>query len=310
VTRPPRPPASLLGLVLVLVTLIGACGGGGQPSAPAHGDALHVVATTTMFADMVTQVGGEHVTVTSLVPKGGEVHTFDPTPADVRRLTDADLVVRNGLGLDDWLAALVADAGSAAPVVALAEDLEGVEYLAGAEADEPVNPHLWLDPVLAARYAERIAEALSAADPDNAPRYEAGREAFAEELAELDREIAAAFEAIPEADRNVIAFHDAFPYFAARYGLAIDGTIVSAPGQDPSAGDLADLIRVVEAQGVKAILAEAQFNDDLAQTIAQETGATVVSGLLTESTGDATNDSYAEAMRWNARQVAAALGAG
>ena len=113
-----------------------------------------------MFADLVARIGGEHVTATSLVPRGGEVHTFDPTPSDVRRLIDADLVVRNGLGLDDWLAALVADSGSAAPVVALAEDLDGVEYLAGGEPGEPVNPHLWLDPRLAARYADRIGRLL------------------------------------------------------------------------------------------------------------------------------------------------------
>jgi ABC-type Zn uptake system ZnuABC Zn-binding protein ZnuA len=293
-------------MIAAALAVLGACAPS-DASAPADPDALTVVATTTMFADLVNQVGGEHVAVTSLVPKGGEVHTFDPTPSDVRRLTDADLVVRNGLGLDDWLAALVADAGSGAPVVALAEDLEGVPYLAGEEPDEPVNPHLWLDPQLAVRYVDRIADALIAADPDNAPDYEAGRDAYAAELARLDADIEAAFEGIPEAERTVIAFHDAFPYFAARYGLTIDGTIVSAPGQDPSAGDLADLIRVVEERGVRAILAEAQFNDDLAQTIAQETDATVVSGLLTESTGDAPNDTYVEAMRWNAEQIAAAL---
>ena len=191
--------------------------------------------------------------------------------------------------------------------MALAEDLPGVAYIAGDEPGEPVNPHLWLDVEYAAKYAERIAEALAAADPEHAADYEASLAAYATELAALDAEAAETLGSIPEADRTVIAFHDAFPYFAAAYGLTVDGTIVSAPGQDPSAGDLADLIRVVEANGVKAILAEAQFNDDLARTIADETGATVVSDLLTDSVGDAPQDTYVGAMRWNVEQVAAAL---
>ena len=298
-------------VALVLVAaIVAACGGTGSTSPGPGADTVDVVATTTMFADLVAQVGGEHVTVTSLVPKGGEVHTFDPTPSDVRRLNDADLVVRNGLGLDDWLAALVADSGSAAPVVALAEDLDGVEYLAGEEPEEPVNPHLWLDPQLAARYADRIGAALTQADPDHAADYAANLAAFQAELQAFDDEAAETFDAIPEADRTVIAFHDAFPYLARRYGLVIDGTIVSAPGQEPSAGDIAGLIRVVEERGVRAILAEAQFNDALARTIADETGATVVAGLLTESVGDAPQDTYLGAMRFNVERIATALAGG
>jgi ABC-type Zn uptake system ZnuABC Zn-binding protein ZnuA len=296
----------LLAIALVVATLA-ACGGGAQSDASIDPDAVRVIATTTMFADLAAEVGGEHVAVSSLVPKGGEVHTFDPTPSDVRRLNDADLVVRNGLGLDDWLAALVSDSGSSAPVVALAEHLDGVAYLAGDEPNEPVNPHLWLDPQLAARYVDRIGESLAAADPDHAADYAANVAAYQAELQAFDEEAVATFAAIPEADRTVIAFHDAFPYFARRYGLTVDGTIVSAPGQDPSAGDLAALIRVVEQRGVKAILAEAQFNDALARTIAGETGAIVVSGLLTESVGDAPQDTYLGAMRFNVEGIAAAL---
>jgi manganese/iron transport system substrate-binding protein len=296
--------------LIIVAALLVACGGAGSASPGTGAETTRVVATTTMFADLVAQVGGEHVTVTSLVPKGGEVHTFDPTPSDVRRLNDADLVVRNGLGLDDWLAALVADSGSSARVVALAEDLEGVEYLAGEEPGEPVNPHLWLDPQLASRYADRIAEELATADPARAGDYTRNLAAFQAELQAFDDEAAATFDAIAEADRTVIAFHDAFPYFARRYGLTIDGTIVSAPGQDPSAGDLAELIRVVDERGVRAILAEAQYNDALARTIADETGATVVSGLLTESVGDAPQDTWLGAMRFNVEQIAAALSGG
>jgi ABC-type Zn uptake system ZnuABC Zn-binding protein ZnuA len=308
--RRPAPAALLLAILVLLVPLLAACDAtGDRPAASSPGDdTIRVVTTTTILADLVRQVGGDRVTVDSLVPKGGEVHTFDPTPSDMRRIADADLVLVNGLGLDDWLAGLVDDAGTAAPVVRLGEDLEGVEYLAGGEHEgEDVNPHLWLNVAYAAKYAGRIAEALVAADPAHAADYESGLAAYAATLAQLDQDARATLGAIPEANRTVIAFHDAFPYFAAAYGLTIDGTIVDAPGQEPSAGEVSALIRAIRDQGIRAIFAEAQFNDDLVRTIADETGAAVVSDLYTDSVGDAPQDTYESMMRWNVDQVVAAL---
>ena len=295
-------------LVLVLALVVAACGGA-APSGDAPAGPLRVVTTTTVLADLVAQVGGSRVHVDSLVPKGGEVHTFDPTPSDVRRVAEADVVFLNGLGLDDWLAGLVADAGSTAPVVELGEDLPGATYLAGGlagsdgHAGEDVNPHLWLDASYAAKYAERIGEALAAADAPGAEAYRDGAAAYAGILTDLDAELRAKMDTIPRSDRTVISFHDAFPYFAAAYGLTIDGTIVDAPGQDPSAAQIAELVRVVREKGIHAIFAEAQFSEDLARTIADETGATVVSGLYTDSTGDAPQDTYAGLMRWNVDRV-------
>jgi zinc/manganese transport system substrate-binding protein/manganese/iron transport system substrate-binding protein len=313
-TAPRRLLHPLVVVVLAAGVLVAACGPGADasPSSATGGDAVDVVATTTIFADMVRQVGGDRVRVESLVPKGGEVHTFDPTPSDVRRVTDAELVVRNGLGLDDWLAGLVADAGTDAPVVALAEDLDGVTLLEGAGHEdegegEEFNPHLWMNVAYAALYADRIAEALTAVDPDGSAAYAEGLAAYRETLAELDAYAQMEIGAVPEANRNVVAFHDAFPYFAAAYGLTIDGTIVDAPGQDPSAGEIADLVRAIRTNKVAAIFAEAQFNDDLVTTIADETGVPVISSLYTDTVGDAPLDTYEAVMRWNVDEVVAAL---
>jgi ABC-type Zn uptake system ZnuABC Zn-binding protein ZnuA len=269
------------------------------------GDAIHVVTTTTILADLVRQVGGTRVIVTSLVPKGGEVHTFDPRPSSLRAVALAELVVRNGLGLDDWLAGLVTDTGAAAPIVAAAENLPDVAYLRS--ADGAVNPHVWLNPRYAAAMAARIATELATVDPGHAARYEAGLAAFQARLALLDKDTAAVLNSIPQANRTVVAFHDAFPYFASAYGLVVDGTIVAAPGQDPSAGTVAHLVARIRADGIKAIFAEAQFNDELAQTLARETGIVVVTDLYTDSVGDAPQDTYEGLMRWNASRVAAAL---
>ena len=291
---------------LLIAVAVAACGTGGTDGAA---DApVKVITTTTIFADMVRQVGGDRVSVESLVPRGGEVHTFDPTPGDIRRITEADLAFRNGLGLDDWLASLIEDAGTTAPLVALGEDLPGTTLIEGeAGSGEAVNPHLWMNVAYGSRYAERIAEQLTKVDPAGAAVYRTGLAGYQARLAALDADARDELGSIPEASRTVVSFHDAFPYFAAAYGLTVDGTIVDAPGQDPSAGAIAALVDAIRTHGVKAIFAEAQFNPDLGQTIASETGATVVASLYTDSVGEPPQDTYESMMRWNVDQVVAAL---
>ena len=306
-----RARAGLATLTVLLALVAGACGQGGAPTrSGSPAGTLRVVATTTILADLVAEVGGEHVQVESIVPKGGEVHTFDPRPSNVRRLAEADVVFLNGLGLDDWLGSLVTDSGTSAPVVRLGEDLPGVTYLSGGtRKGGTVNPHLWLDVGYAEKYVERIGETLAAADPANATDYRARAAAYGSTLADLDDGIRARMATIPAANRTVISFHDAFPYFAAAYGLTVDGTIVDAPGQDPSASQIGALVGVVRDKGVKAIFAEAQFNEALARTIADETGARVVSSLYTDSLGDAPEDTYVGMMRWNVDRVMEVLAA-
>jgi zinc/manganese transport system substrate-binding protein/manganese/iron transport system substrate-binding protein len=303
---------------------VAACASPSATAGPAaspspDGDALRVIATTTVLADLVAQVGGQRVDVQSLVPKGGEVHTFDPTPSDVQRIAQAQLVIMNGLGLDEWLGSLVADAGTDATIVELAEDLEGVELLAGeehegeeAEAEdehegEEFNPHLWLNVAYATKYVDRIEAALIEAAPADAAAFTAGAEAYRTRLAALHAWAIEETGRIPEDGRKVVSFHEAFPYFAAAYGLQIIGTVVDAPGQDPSAGALATLIREIRESGAKAIFAESQFSDDLVRTIAAETDAVVVSNLYNDSLGDAPVDTYEGMMRWNVERVVEAL---
>ena len=287
--------------VLVAAALV-ACSGPAS-SSPTAGQ-IQVVATTTVLADIVGWVGGEHVAVTSLVPKGGEVHTFDPSPQDVARVEAARLIVANGLGLDDWLAQLAGDAGTNAPVVALGDAIPSEDLIL---EDARPNPHAWLDPNLAALYGRAAAEELARIDPPNAAAYTANSLRFAMEMTALSDELEAQFEAVPPANRKIVSFHDAMPYFARAFGLEVVGNIVSAPGQDPSAGELAALIDAIRASGARAILSEVQFGDDLAQTIAAETGATVVSDLYTDTLGEPPVDTYPGILRWDVDRIVAAL---
>jgi ABC-type Zn uptake system ZnuABC Zn-binding protein ZnuA len=298
-------PARLGAVLLLATTLVAACGAGPAATGSSAGR-LDVIATTTVFADLVSQVGGGKVDVHSLVPKGGDVHTFDPTPTDVRAVSAATLLFRNGLGLDDWLTKLVSDAGSAATVVTLGDGLDGVQYITSASGQ--INPHVWMNVAYAAKYVDRIQAALTAADPADGATFAANATAYKAQLATLDNDIRTRLAAVPAANRVVVSFHDAFPYFAAAYGLTVVGTIVDAPGQDPSAGQVADLIAKIKASGVKAIFAEAQFNDALAKTIAAETGASVVSDLYDDTLGNPPQDTYVGIMTWNTDRVVAALG--
>lgn len=294
-----------LGLILASAALaVGACGG---PAPTGSGGRLPVVTTTTVFADMISNVGGDLVAVTSLVPKNGDVHTFEPRPADVRAVASARLLVMNGLGLDDWLAKTISNAAApGTPLLELAPDLPGVPLLPGEEPGTQ-NPHLWLDVRYAELYVDRIAAALESADPGHADAYRTQAAAYEARLEALDGEVRAKLAAVPEANRKIVMFHDAFPYFAREYGITIVGVAVVAPGQEPNAGYTAQLVQAIKAAGVKAIFSERQFPTRLVDQLASETGATVIANLYDDSLGDPPVTSYEAVIRWDVDQLVAAL---
>jgi ABC-type Zn uptake system ZnuABC Zn-binding protein ZnuA len=291
-------------IAAALVLVVGCAPSGARSPAGAGGAAVRVVATTTVLADLVRSVGGDRVVVDSLVPKGGDVHTFDPRPSDIRRVADAQLVVANGLGLDEWLTRLATDAGTAAPVLRLAASVPVDRYIV--EAGLP-NPHLWLDPDAAAAYANAIATALGGIDHSDAATFTANATAFAARLNDLKRWGTGLVATLPADRRTLVAFHDALPYFARAFGLQIAGVIVRAPGQDPSASDIAGLVDAIRASGARVVVSEVQFSDKLARTVASETGATIVSDLYDDSLGDPPIDSYDALIRYDLQRLVTGL---
>jgi zinc/manganese transport system substrate-binding protein len=292
-----------------LALLVAACGGGSSADPGGSGEpggAIRVVTTSTVFADLVRSTGGERVSVTSLVPPGADVHTYQATPDDLRAASDARLFVMNGLGLDDWLEETLVSASAEAPVLKLGEDLGEVALLPGEAAGE-MNPHLWMAVANAQLYVARIAEALEAADPEHATEIEASAAAYTATLAELDGWVRDQIATIPVANRKFVMFHDALPYFARAYGLEVVGVAVEAPGQDPSAGEIAALIDAIRESGVKAIFSEDQFPTALVDEIARETGATVVADLYDDSLGDDPVTSYEALITWDVEKLVEAL---
>jgi ABC-type Zn uptake system ZnuABC Zn-binding protein ZnuA len=303
-------------VAIVAASMVAACSGDGAATMlpgdsgattdPVAG-ALRVVTTTTVFADLVRNVGGDLVEVTSLVPKGGDVHTFEPRPADIRAVAQSQLLVMNGLGLDDWLEGTMTNAAAAGtPLLKLGVDLPGVELLPGDQPDTQ-NPHLWLDVKYAELYVDRISSALASADPAHAARYEEQAMAYRDRLDALDASVRSKIETIPEANRTLVTFHDAFPYYARAYGITIVGVAVEAPGQDPSASETSALIAAIRDAGVKAIFSEAQFPTRLVDQIAAETGAKVVSNLYDDALGDPPISSYEAVITWDTDQLVGAL---
>jgi ABC-type Zn uptake system ZnuABC Zn-binding protein ZnuA len=290
-------------VVLVILVLAACAGLGGDSSAGPDADALTVVTTTTVFADIVQNVGGSHVAVTSIIPSGVGPEDYEPKPDDARKLADAQLVVSNGVGLDNFLDRLIASAGESPPRLVLGD---GIPTLT---VDGEENPHFWLDPMLVKQYyLPAIADELTALDPAGTSTYAANAKAYGAELDALDAQLNDRVAEIPPANRKLVTFHDAFPYFARHYGFDLIGVILANVGQEPTGSELAALVQEVRAAGVKAVFSEAQFSPELSQTLADEAGiTTVVTTLYTDALGPPPADTYLGLMRWNVDQIVAAL---
>ncbi|MEP6468618.1 MAG: metal ABC transporter substrate-binding protein [Chloroflexota bacterium] len=261
------------------------------------------MATTTVFADIVENVGGSRVAVTSIIPSGVGPEDYEPKPDDARKLADAQLVVSNGVGLDNFLDRLIASAGESPPRLVLGDGIPTLSV----DGDE--NPHFWLDPMLVKQYyLPAIADELTALDPAGEATYAANAAAYGAKIDTLDAKLNDRVAEIPPANRKLVTFHDAFPYFARHYGFDLIGVILANVGQEPTGSELAALVQEVRAAGVKAVFSEAQFSPELSQTLADEAGiTTVVTTLYTDALGPPPADTYLGLMRWNVDQIVAAL---
>ncbi len=258
-----------------------------------------VLATTTIFADMAANVGGDRVTVESIVPAGSHVEEYEPKPEDSKKVAKASLFFENGLDLDKWAEPLLRDKRKDAPVIVLTDGLPAIEN---------DNPHLWFDVQLARRYVEKMRDALIAIDPDGRTFYANNALRYDVELVRLDTEVKAQIATIPPANRRLVTSHDAFPYFARAYGFEVIGFAQIEPGKDPTPSQLAELVRAVKAAGVPAIFSEVGVSDSIAQTLAKEAGVkTVVTDLPTDSIAAPPADSYIGVVRAVAQKISEAL---
>jgi ABC-type Zn uptake system ZnuABC Zn-binding protein ZnuA len=266
----------------ILLALAVLAGCGEDDGGAAAGNRVKVVATTTQAADLVRNVGGDRVEVVGLLAPNSDPHDYEVRPRDLQALVDADLVVRSGGDLDEWLQEAIEGSGSEAPVLTL---IDGVRTM-----DD--DPHWWQDPRNAILAAGEIERSLSEADPAGAADYAAKADRYETRLRRLDREVAACIAEVPAAQRKLVTTHDALGYYAERYGIDVIGAVIpslSTSGQ-PSAGETADLIRTIRDEDVKAIFAESSVNAKVEAAIARETGAIVGKALWADTLGPPGSD--------------------
>ncbi len=276
---------------------------------------IRIVTTMSILADVIKQVGGERVIVDNIIPLGAGPEDYQATPGDSQKIADANIVFFNGHALEEWLEPLFENAGgSEQPRVELSAGLAVIEA-DHAEADhaddehahEEGNPHFWLDPTYVMSYTLTIRDQLSAIDPSGKATYAANAEAYLGQLEALDQELQGLAAQIPAERRKLITNHDAFPYFAKRYGFEVAGVLLENPEAELSAGDLAALVESVKASGVPAIFSESQFNQKTAELLADEAGIKTIAVLYTDTLGSDTATSYIDMMRYNMNTIVAAL---
>jgi zinc/manganese transport system substrate-binding protein len=269
------------------------------------------VATTSIIADFVHNVGGDRFEVKALVGANADAHLYSPTPGDARQVAAATVVFVNGLGLEGWLPRLVAASGSKAPVVMATK---GVPPRRMPDEAHPgrttIDPHAWQSIADAKIYVANIRDGLAAADPTGKAVYDANAQAYLAKLDDLENEVRRAIAAIPAERRKIITTHDAFGYFGAAYGMSFIAPEGVSTDSEPSAKDVARIIRQIKKQKIPAVFLENVTDPRLIEQIARETGAAIggklYSDALSEPSGPAAT--YIDMMRHNARELAKALG--
>jgi ABC-type Zn uptake system ZnuABC Zn-binding protein ZnuA len=306
-----RPGMSILRLACLAGALCAAavslrCGGSGDAPEPGR---ISVVATTVEIGALTRAVAGDAVQLTVLAPSGVDPHDFEPRASGLRTLEGARVVLRNGLGLDDWLdSVLGGDSGDR--VVVVTEGIR-VRHSRSGESAATVDPHAWHDPTNARVMVQNIAAALIRVDSGNAGTYRENADAYARRLDEVDREIRGIIDGIPAENRKMVTDHDAFGYLIDRYGLTFVGAVIpsTSTSAEASARHVAELQDTIRREGVKAIFAERTADPKVARQVARDTGVKVVDTLYGDSLGEpgSGQETVDGMLLFNARTIAEAL---
>ena len=270
------------------------------------------LAVESFLADIAQNVTGHRLVVDSLIPRGMDPHTFEPTPSDLTRISNCQLIIMNGAGMESWLKKLIDNAGGHCQVFEASSGLvnrsaPGIDQSSPLESD----PHFFMDPVLVIHYVENIRDAFTKLEPSRGPEYARNAQAYIQQLKDLDTWITTQVARIPIEKRLIVTNHESLGYYADRYKFEVVGTILPSASSEaqPSAQQIARLIESIHQTGVKAIFLESGTNSDLAQHIAHDTGIKVIDSLYEHSLSDETGpaSTYIEMMKYNTLTIVNAL---
>ena len=291
---------ALLTVAVVLAAVLAACGE--EDGSAGSGGALEVVATTTQAADLARNVGGERASVTGLLTANSDPHDYELRPRDVERIADADLVVRSGGEVDEWLDEAIEASGTDAPVLDLSAHV----------ARRGEDPHWWQNPTNVVRAVPALRDAMASADAGGSAAYRKRADSYAARVRRLDAAVERCVAGIPAVARKLVTSHDALGYYADRYGIEVIGTVIPSLSTEaqPSAGDTAELIETIRDEGVDAIFAESSVSPKVEEAIAREAGARVGAELWADSLGPTGSggDTYLRSIAANTRAIVDGLG--
>lgn len=268
-----------------------------------------VVASASIFKDMTEVVSGGLVEVQSVVPIGGDPHIYEPTPADVRLVARADLVLVNGLTFEGWMNELIANSGTRAETVTITE---GIGTIESEEYANSSDPHAWMTAKNGQLYVENIRRALVDLDPYNRDVYNFNAQLYQQQLEDLDKEIFRAVSSLPEARRVLVTSHDAFRYFGRYYGVQVEAALGTSTDAEVQTEDVNRLTKIIQESGVPAIFVESTINPKLIRQLATDNDVIIGGNLYADSLADPDHPAgtYLGMLRYNAETMVAALRGG
>ena len=268
-----------------------------------------VVSTASIFADMAAVIGGDAIRVESIVPLGGDPHTYEPTPEAAALVTRAELLLRNGLTFEGWLNELIRYSGTAAPTTLVTKGIAPLGSLAYAGSEDP---HAWMDVQNGLVYAGNIYRALAATFPEYADQFDFNHRVYRQQLQALDAWIRDTVVVIPPEHRVLVTSHDAFQYYGRAYGLQLEAILGTSTDADAKTDDVARVIAMIRERRLPAVFVETTVNPRLVRQIAEDTGARIGGALFSDSLGDEGSGAptYLEMLRYNTRVIVGALGPG
>ncbi|UCH60464.1 MAG: zinc ABC transporter substrate-binding protein [Anaerolineales bacterium] len=306
--------AVIFSLLFICTTVLGACTSDSRTDTIQQ-DKLKVIATTSILGDVVSNVAGELVTLSVLLPPGTDPHSYEPTPQEMAALAQADLVFANGLGLEIFLERMIQNAAGDIRVATVSSGIDLLEPVEESgqnnhSSQDEGDPHVWMDPNNVIVWAENILATLSELDPENALTYQANADNYQAALLELDAWVSQQVKNIPPENRELVTDHLVFAYYARRYELTQVGAVVPAISSiaEPSAQEVAALEDAIKLLNVRAIFFGSTVNPSLARRIAGDTRVQLVqvyTGSLSEPGGPAST--YIEMMRYNTNAIVQAL---
>jgi len=265
-----------------------------------------VVTTASIFADMAEVIAGNVIQVKSIVPLGGDPHTYEPTPEAAKLVTSADLILRNGLTFEGWLNELIRYSGTSAPVTLITKNIKPLGSVAYEGSDDP---HAWMNAANGLIYAKNIYRALSLTFPEYADQFQFNYQIYRKDIEQLDAWIRDTVQVIPQGQRVLITSHDAFQYFGAAYGLRLEAILGTSTDADAQTSDVARVIKLIVESKVPSVFIETTVNPKLIRQIADDTGARIGGSLYSDSLGDDDSpaSTYLEMLRFNTRTIVNAL---